>query len=177
MIIALTGEKLAGKTTAAEYLATHHQAARFRFSQPLSDILLRLHQANTRKNLVALGQQLREIFGNDMLAKIMRDDLQQSTSQLKVIDGMRYLEEYNLLKELPDFTLVYITAPIAERYTRALARPEKTDEAGMTLEEFTAHERDTTEVGITELAQQAHSTIHNEGTLEELYSQLKTLVT
>lgn len=176
MIIALTGEKLAGKGTAASYLAEHHSAAVFRFSTVLNDILERLHQPITRKNLVELAQALRSIYGNDILAQILRTDIMSSASDFKIIDGMRYMAEFDLLNDLPEFTLVYITAPVELRFERTRTRTEKSDEASMSFEEFARRESDSTEQGIVDLATVASHTITNTGSFGELYAQLDSIV-
>lgn len=176
MILAFTGEKLAGKTTATSYLVDKYGASSFRFSQPLTDILYRLHKENSRKNLVAIGEKLREIFGNDILGQILLTDLQASTATYNVIDGLRYIEEYELLKTLPNFKLVYITAPIEVRFARTQGRSEKTDEAGMTLKVFKDKESDSTERGIIALASKADITIHNTGSLVEFYNTINALI-
>jgi dephospho-CoA kinase len=173
MIIALTGEKLAGKGTVAAYLAKQHAARVIRFSQALTDILQRLHQANTREHLVRLGGALRQQFGNDILAQVVNDDIQTAPQNFWVIDGMRYLSEYTMLAQLPNFFVVNITAPLEIRWQRTKQRQEKTDETGMSLEVFTAREQDPTEQEITLVQQRANHTLSNVGTLQELYDGLE----
>lgn len=175
MIIVLTGEKLAGKGTTADFLVKHYTAQTFRFSQPLSDIAQRLHLENSRANLVKLGTTLREHFGDDILAKILLQDILASTAPLKIIDGMRYLSEYELLKDLPDFHLIYVTASVAVRYARMQGRNEKSDEASMLETEFVQREQDVTERQIPKLGQLAEVTINNAGTIQELYSKVDRL--
>ncbi|MFA6475477.1 MAG: hypothetical protein WCV88_04765 [Patescibacteria group bacterium] len=172
MIIALTGEKLAGKGTVADYLVKTKSAQVVRFSQPLTDILHRLYQPNTRQELVALGTFLRQRFGNDVLVKVVINDLNKLSDQLVIVDGMRYLVEYEACAKLPDFYLLNITAPIKTRYDRTKFRQEKVDEANMTLAEFEKKESDQTEQEITLVQQHANFTIHNTGTLDDLYNQV-----
>lgn len=176
MIIAFTGEKLAGKTTATIHLVKKYSASNFRFSQPLTDILQRLGQENTRSNLVVLGEKLREAFGNDILGRILYQDLLTSTAEYKVIDGLRYMEEYSLLKTLPNFRLVYITASLEERYNRTKGRSEKADEASMSFQEFSAKEHDSTEQGIQDLKDYADITINNNASLEDFYKEIDALL-
>lgn len=176
MIIALTGEKLSGKTTAAEYFTKQYKAAAFKFSQPLSDILERLYQPNERKNLVELGTKLREIFGNDILAKIMLADLEKSINDIKIIDGLRYMEEHEALNKLSGYTLVFIRSSLEHRYARTKGRSEKSDEAKMSFAEFKNREDDPTEIGIIKLAGLADVTIDNTGSLEDFKNKLDTLV-
>ncbi len=168
MIIALTGEKLAGKGTVAEYLRKLHNATVLRFSQPLSDILLRLHQANTRQELVALGTYVRQRFGDDILAQVVAEDAARLTG-IVVVDGMRYPAEYQIFSQLRNFHLLNITAPVELRFDRTKQRSEKADEHNMTFEEFTAREQDVTEQGIRAVQAKAEFTIHNTGTFDELY--------
>lgn len=176
MIIALTGEKLAGKGTVSDYLVQHYNAQTFKFSQALTDIARRLHLDNSRHNLVQLGTALRQYFGDDILGKVLQQDLLQSTATFKVVDGMRYITEYDLLKQLPDFHLIYITAPVMVRYQRTKLRIEKNDEATMTETEFQQRENDTTERQIQQLGQLAEVTINNIGTMQELYDKIDQLV-
>ena len=170
MIIALTGEKLAGKGTIADYLVKQRSAKVLRFSQPLTDILTRLHQPNTRAELVALGTFLRQRFGNDLLAKVVVADAQAAAEQLVIIDGMRYLAEYELCKLLPAFFLLNVTAPVDVRYQRTKQRQEKADEQAMSFAEFELREQDATEQEIKLVQKHASHTIHNIGTITELFN-------
>lgn len=170
MVIALTGEKLAGKGTVAEFLRRAQSARLLRFSQPLSDILARLHQPNSRAELVALGQYVRRRFGDDILARVVVDDILQAQDPLIVIDGVRYPGEVILCGRLPNFFLLNITAPMDVRFQRLKLRHEKSDEHGMSYEEFVRREQDVTEQGISAVQAQANHTIHNTGTKEDLYT-------
>ncbi len=177
MIIALTGEKLAGKTTAADYFVHAHKASSYRFSAPLTDILKRLHQENSRANLVQIGTVLRTVFGDDMLARVLYKDLQNNNlNELHIVDGMRYMAEYEVLRSLPDFTLVYITASLEERYNRIKDRVEKADEVNMSFNEFSRRESDATEAGIVDLSKIASHIIENNSSLEDFYAKLEELL-
>jgi dephospho-CoA kinase len=175
MIIALTGEKLAGKGTAAEYIHTHYNGQLFRFSEVLSDILQRLHQDNSRQNLVKLGQAVRQLYGDDILAQVIYQDILNNSTELKVIDGMRYSAEYTILSKLPNFKLIYITAPVEVRYERTKQRSEKSDEANMSFTEFKQREHDSTEQGIEQLAKLADYVIDNISIIDDLYKRLEQL--
>lgn len=172
MIIALTGEKLAGKGTVAAYLAKQHEAKLLRFSQPLSDVLERLHQPNTRAELVALGTYIRQRFGDDILAQVIAKDA-AALAGLVIIDGMRYSAEYQICAKLPNFYLLNITAPVELRFARTKQRSEKADEANMTLNEFVAREQDVTEQQIQAVQTLANHTITNSGSFDELYQQVE----
>jgi len=173
MIIALTGEKLAGKGTVATYFSERYQAKVLRFSQVLTDVLLMLGKPNTRAELVKIGAGLRELYGDTILAEaIYRQVVAQHPNTLIVIDGMRYTAEFELFKTLPNFYLLNITAPIAVRFERTKQRLEKADEATMSLAEFTARESDITEQGIAALQGLAQQSVSNQGSFAELYTQI-----
>lgn len=176
MVFALTGEKLSGKGTTAQYLHTHYGATVYHFSSILSDLLIRLHQENTRSNLVKLGTSIRELFGDGILAEVLYQDMIRANDAVAVIDGMRYLEELECLRRLPNFHLIAITAPLVLRYNRTKQRSEKSDEAAMTLIEFQQRETDSTELGIISLKAQAEVTLDNVGTIAELNQHIDILM-
>ncbi|MDP3970505.1 MAG: hypothetical protein Q8P90_02295 [bacterium] len=175
MLIALTGEKLSGKGTASDYFANEKDAKKFRFSQVLFDILERLHKDTSRKNLVDLGIALRKVYGDDVLAQVLVEDIKKDNSKIQIVDGMRYLAEYELLKKLPNFKLVYVSVPMEVRFKRMKDRSEKADESAMTFDEFKQRETDKTEIEILELAKLADYTITNRGSLEDYYNQLQAI--
>lgn len=172
MIIALTGEKLAGKGTVATYLAQYHEAQVLKFSQVLTSALMLLGRPNSRAELVKLGAGLRELYGDTILAESIYRQVVVQPHKLVVIDGMRYEAEFEIFKQLPNFHLLNVTAPLEVRYARTKQRSEKSDEAGMSLEEFTARESDVTEQGIAALQALADHTIHNDGSFADLYHQI-----
>ncbi len=172
MVIALTGAKLAGKGTAAAYLAEHHYGKVLRCSALLVDILDRLHRQATRAELVKLGRGLRELYGDDVLALALRDEIMLEPEACWIIDGVRYVSELQTLQDLPQFRLLNIKADLQTRYQRTRQRTEKSDESSMTFEEFSRRETDVTEQGLQQLEQLATHTINNNGTIPEFYHQL-----
>ena len=176
MVIALAGKKIAGKGTAADFLEKEYGAHKVRFSAILQDILERLHKDYTRGNLVKLGTALRELYGDDVLAQVLKSDIEKGTHEHTVIDGMRYQEEYNILRQLPDFKLVYVSTTIENRYERMQARGEKLDEAAMTFEEFNKRETDATEIQIEQLKSKADIVITNNEGFEEYYEHLRQVM-
>lgn len=175
-IIGIAGEMVAGKTTAATHLIEKYGAQSYRFSTILRDVANRLHIENSRNNLASLSTILREQFGQDLLAKVVGKDVQESNEDLIVIDGVRRLEDIRYLKELPEFTLVYISLDIQERYNRILTRRENPDDADKTFEEFQKDNNAEAESEIPELEKHAGLIIDNSGVVEDLYTELDKLV-
>jgi len=176
LIIGLTGEKLSGKGTASDYLSTKYGAKHYRFSKILDDIIKRLYLPKTRENQIDIALALRDKYGNEILAHVLKKDIENEKPALGVIDGIRYWEEYNILKNLPGFMLVYITASLENRYQRTMARNEKADEKNMSFEAFQKQEKAPTEVIIKEIAEKADYRIDNNSTLDKLREQLEEIL-
>lgn len=176
LILGFGGEMASGKGTCAEYLKKTYGAETFRFSTALFDIAHRVHLKDDRDTLQRISTFLRKEFGEDTLAKVMFEDAKNATAQLIIIDGVRRLEDVKYLRELPEFKLVYISAPMKTRHERMVKRGEKADDATKTYEEFQAdHERES-ELEITKLEAFAAEVIDNGGTIPELHAQLDGII-
>lgn len=176
IILGLTGQIATGKGTAAAYLKEKYSASTYRFSTILRDLVDRIYIPQSRENLQDLSEFLRERFGEDVLAKVMAEDVKKDQNNLIVIDGIRRPDDVKYLKEIPGFILVHIFADMEKTYERIVMRGENTDDTQKTFEQFQKdHERES-ELKIAEIAGQAQETIDNNGTIENLYSQLDRLV-
>ena len=176
MILGFAGEMAAGKGTCAGYLKEKFAAETFRFSTPLFDIAARLNIPPDRDTLQRLSSCLRKEFGEDLLAKIMFEDARDTASDVIVIDGVRRLEDVKYLRELPDFKLCYISAPMRLRYERMVKRGEKAYDATKPFEQFEKDHQREAERGITQLEAFAAEVIDNGGSLPELHSALDAVV-
>ncbi len=176
MVVVFVGEKLAGKEVASHYLQRRHGFVSYRFSKILVDILDRLHLPVSRVNEVALVGGLRERFGGGVLAQVIAAEIKMRKQKRVVLDGMRHPAEFEALKKLPGFLLVYLTAPLELRFKRARARGEKVGERNFTLAEFKREESLPTEVFIRGLGRKAKVKLVNSSTLPELYQQIEDKV-
>ncbi len=173
LLIVLIGEKLAGKELVGKYLAKQHKFIHYRSSQVLVDILGRLGLPVTRENEVALVGGLRERFGGGVLAEALKIQVKHKKQQRVVIDGIRHPGELDILKLMPGFLLVYVTAPLDLRYQRALQRGEKIGETSFSLPDFKREEKLPTEIHIRPMARAARVTLVNGTTLADLYKQVE----
>jgi dephospho-CoA kinase len=176
IIIGLTGEIASGKGTAAKYLVEHHKAVTYRFSTILRDIVKRLHLTEDRDTLQKISTFMRKEFGEDTLAKVMFEDAKHDEHMLIVIDGVRRLEDVKYLRELPEFKLVYITAPMRTRYERLVVRGENADDTTKTYEDFGNDHQRESEREITKLEPFAQEIVDNAGSLPEFYAQLDAII-
>lgn len=176
LILGFAGEMASGKGTCASYLKDTYNAETFRFSTALFDIAHRVHLKDDRDTLQKISTFLRKEFGEDTLAKVMFEDARNATADLIIIDGVRRLEDVKYLRELPEFKLVYLTAPMKIRYDRMTRRGEKADDATKTFEEFEQDHQRESELEITKLEPFAAEVIDNSGTMPELRAQLDTII-
>ncbi len=175
-ILGLTGLMSCGKGTAVKYLKEKYQAETFRFSTMLRDILDRLHLEHSRENMSGISTILRENFGQDLMAKVMTEDVKNSQAELIVVDGIRRMEDIKYLKAMPNFKLVAIEADMQIRYQRLKERGENSDDQNKTWEQFQADHKLETELTILDTIKAADVVINNDGDLEALHKQLDKLV-
>lgn len=173
-IIGLTGRNASGKGEVAAYL----RKKGFQYLS-LSDLIRdELEKEGTeinRDNLIKKGNELRERFGPDTLARRIMERVRKKS----VIDSIRNPKEVEYLKMQKGFILLAVDAPVELRFARAQMRGRK--ESASTLEEFIAKE--TEELAGSEKGQQllnclkmADITILNSGSLEELHQKLEELL-
>ncbi|MDD8031526.1 MAG: AAA family ATPase [Acidobacteriota bacterium] len=172
-LIGLTGTNGAGKGEVAAFF----QKKGYDYVS-LSDIIREELRARgleaSRDNLIACGNELREKFGADILAR-------RATKKIKgptVIDSIRNSREIEYLRSLGDFILIAVDAPIEIRFERVKKRGR--DESAVTLEEF--RKKEELEKSTEENSQQleaclklADLTIINDGQLEQLWAKLEEL--
>ena len=172
--IGLTGTNGAGKGEAAAFFRTRGYAY-----ASLSDILreeLRGRgQEITRDNLIRVGNELRERFGSDILARRTMANISGRT----VIDSIRNLSEVTYFRAHGDFLLLAFDAPLEVRFARVTARGR--DESAGSLDEFRMKEDEERAGGAA--AQQIEACmavsdhlIRNDGTLEDLHRKLEKLL-
>lgn len=176
IILGITGEMASGKDTVTKYLVEKYDAKQFRFSDPLRDILDRLHLPQVRKNLAGISHAVRQEFGEGILAHVIENDAKKDKHELVVIDGIRRLSDIDLVKKLPEFTLIYVEADMQRRYERLTGRRQNADDPTKTFEEFKQDHLLETEISVPPLRVDARYIINNDGTLEELHAQADKVI-
>lgn len=175
-IIGIVGESGSGKSTVAKYICEKYGATSFRFSDMLRDILNRLYISETRDNLQDLSTALRQTFGEDIMSKALVQDMKKSDASLIITEGIRRPSDVANLKTLHGFTLIALKADAEKRFNLMHTRNEKTDDRTRTWEEFKNEANHEAEQKIKEIMAEAHYTIYNTGTKEELFAQIDELI-
>lgn len=176
IIIGFVGEIASGKGTACDYLIENHKAGYYRFSTIIRDILDRLHLPQSRRNMQRLSTNLRQIFEEDLFAKVIANDVKQDNAEIICVDGIRRPADIIYLKKLDNFHLIHIYTDEKLRYQRIIERAENSDDKNKTFEEFLKDQQGETELTIPEVVAQADIQIKNNGDKEDLHKELEKLV-
>ncbi len=174
LVVALAGRIGSGKTVVVEHLEAGYGADTRRFSQILMDVLERLSLPSSRINLQKLGEILRKEFGESVLVDAFERDLETTRAEIVVVDGVRYLNELELVRRFPCI-FIYVDASPEVRFERVRKRGEK-DESDITFEEFLESEQRETERYVGELEPEADYIIDNSGTLEDLKNNVDKIM-
>ncbi len=175
MVIGLTGRNASGKGLVAEFL----QAKGFDYLS-LSDFIReevtkRGHEV-TRERLIEVGRDLRASFGNGYLAQQILKQLDEDRNY--VVDSFRHPEEVEKFRKRRDFYLLALEAEAKTRYQRIRARARESDpvefEEFLRLEEEEISSKRPEGQKLSESASLADCTVENNGTKEELCSQVSS---
>lgn len=175
MVIGLTGRNASGKGLVAEFL----QAKGFDYLS-LSDFIReevarRGHEV-TRERLIEVGRDLRSRFGNGYLAQQILEQLDEDRNY--VVDSFRHPEEVAEFRIRSDFHLLVLEAEAKTRYQRIKARARESDpvefEEFLRLEEEEVSSEQSEGQKLSESARLADFTLENNGTKEELCSQVSS---
>lgn len=176
LIIGIVGEIASGKTTVTDYLKEKYKAVSFRFSDILRDILLRLHLPAERQNMQQLSSALRTYFSEDLLSKVLTEDVRMAENPVIITEGIRRPSDIEYLKDLEGFVLIALKTDERTRFDRLTKRSENPDDQQKTWEEFQKDNSAEAEQKIKDIAAIANYTIENNGDLENLHMQIDKVV-
>lgn len=176
IIFGLVGPMASGKDAVKKYLEEKYQGTSFRFSSILRGVLDCLGIEHKRDNMIALSTWVRHTFGEDLLAKAIAKNVEESENNLIIVDGIRRLTDIEYLKRNPNFVLVAIDAKAKIRYERAVKRNENVGDDEKTYEDFLTDHTKETEATIPEVMLQANFNINNDEGFQELYQQVEQII-
>lgn len=177
--VAVIGRMGAGKETVFQTIrafmepvaVTLHQ-----FSDPLNEILALLYLDRTRHNQQTLSRILREEYGQDLLAVVLRHRAEADRAPIVVIDGLRRPNDLAMFRQFPNSTVIVVRAEPAIRFARIKARNSRVGDAEKTWEKFLQDEQAETERLIEAISCEADYSIDNSGTREELQEKIRGLL-
>lgn len=175
IVIGLVGEKGSGKQTFVNFLkqiAPDLNIRQVRFSDILAQTLMIWDIPITRSNLQKLSLTMNETFGQASLANAAKFSIEGDSADVVIFDGIRRQSELDLAKNMPNGTLIYITAEQKLRYERLKLRSEKVGEVRLTFEQFLEEEASKAEINIPNLGKKADIKLKNNGTLEDFKNSI-----
>lgn len=176
LVVGLAGKIGSGKTVVSDYLHLKYGADQMRFSCILMDILDRLHLPPEREYLQKIGHSLRTSLGEDVIVNAFSEDLKENKSRIIIVDGIRYMNEVEMLRKFENNLLLYIDAPVEIRYNRCVRRGEK-GEGELSFQEFMRAEKRETERHLDEISKIADYSITNTKSIEDLYREIDRMIT
>lgn len=175
LILGITGQTGSGKDAICRFIQDNVESVSFvRFSQALTEALSLFVQDIKKEDQQWLGNVLRERFGADIIAKSVAKKIENSKTEIVILNGIRYQVELELLKSF-NGKLIYVSAPANTRWERVLNRGEKKDD-NSSFEKFQELDSAPTEKGIIEIAQQADFVIENNGTYDQLMQKVREVL-
>jgi dephospho-CoA kinase len=176
IILGFVGDLASGKGTICKYLNEKYKTNAYRFSSMLRDVLKRLYVENTRENLQRLSTVLRENFGQDLMSKVIAEDVKNDNHDIVAVEGIRRPTDITYLEQVPGFHLIYITADPKIRWERLVKRAENPGDNKKTYEQFLMDEQAEADRLIKKLGSTAEYTLNNDGTLEEFHKQMEVIL-
>ncbi len=170
------GRLASGKGTVTAYLKEKYGCNTYRFSTMLRDVLDRMYIEKSRENLQKISKILREHFSQDIMSRVIAEDVKKDTGDLVVVDGVRRPSDITYLEKDPSFRLVFIDAEPKTRWQRLVKRNENPGDDTKTFETFTIEDNAESEQEIANLGAQAHYTIDNNGDMGSLYLQVDEIL-
>jgi dephospho-CoA kinase len=176
IVLGFVGDLASGKGTICKYLNEKYGTNAYRFSTMLRDVLKRVYIENSRENLQKLSTVLRENFGQDLMSRVIAEDVKNDPKEIVAVEGIRRPTDITYLEKNPGFNLIYITADPKIRWERLVKRNENPGDDKKTFEEFSKDEQAEADRMIKDLGKNAKYTITNDGDLESFFGQMESIL-
>ena len=170
IIIGLVGEVGSGKDTVGKYLEENYGAEQVRFADPIKDTLSIYFDKLSRADQQWLFLAFQERFGDDILSRAIRKKIEDSKSEIVVVNGLRMPPDPKFIRSFENNKILYITASTKTRWERASKRDEKSDDS-TSFENFEKIDLKPTEINVPKIGSEADFKIENEKDLEYLLSE------
>lgn len=178
MIVGITGPNCSGKDSAAEYLIKNG-FAHYSLSDIIREEAKNRNLPSDRDTLINIGNELREKYGEGVLAVKTLERISAYKSGNAVVTSIRNPSEIVELRKYPLFFLLGINAPVKTRYDRAMSRKSERDR--MSFQEFVNLEKkenskDSKKQQLSVCLGRADKKIINDSSLDELYRKIDNWV-
>lgn len=177
MIIGITGSFGAGKGTVVDYLLEKKGFKHYSASGFITEEIERRGMPVNRDSMIVVANDLRATHAPSYIIDSLYARAEEAGGDA-VIESLRAVAEVKRIKELGG-TVLGVTADPHIRYERAVARGSAKD--GVSFDKWLAQEKeesneaDPTKQNIFGALKESDYLIENNGTLEELHSQIDAL--
>ena len=178
MIIGLTGTLASGKDEFSRYLKQKGFEA-YSLSDMIRDEAKQRGLELTRENLQKLGNELRRKRGFSALADMVLGKLRPGKNY--VISSIRNPSEVEALRNSGSFTMVFVDAPIMQRFNRVISRA-RAGEQSLTFEQFRAQEEkemasdDPSSQQLLRCRQMSDFELMNDSTIAEFHAKIEKII-
>ena len=179
LVIGLIGEKGAGKQTfndSLQKILKNNKIQVVKSGEMPLEALNFWDLPNTRANLQNLAIIMDQTYGEGTVSRAVKTKIANSEANIIIFDGIRWQTDIDVVRQFSRNILIYITAKAKLRYQRLKERQEKADEKTLTWEQFLKEERAKTETFIPIISKQADIMLDNNGSIEDLGTQIEKVV-
>jgi len=170
-VIGIVGLIGAGKDTAAKYIETKYGYKPISYSELVHEKVKEENLEPTRENLQMIAKKYRERYGFDYFARLAVEKALSSGEEKIILKELRRKEDVEFPKSVfKNFYVIEIYANKKIRFERLLKRKSQKDPK--TWEEFLMQEENEKKLGFHEALKYADFRVENNGSLEELFSNL-----
>ncbi len=164
VIILLTGMPGSGKSVVSE-VAKEMGIEVFNMGDVVREEVFRRGLEPTPENILRVATELRERFGQNIIARRVAEKIAKSKSRVVLVDGVRSLYEVEVFRGLGKCIVMAVHASPRTRYERLVRRGRPGDPKNWS--EFEKRDRTELAFGIGSVIALADVMIVNEGSLEE----------
>ena len=167
LAIGIAGPMRSGKETAQKLLRAKfeelgHNVEAHAFSDVVRETCDLWHQPRTRESQQGIVVKLRELWGADVLARVVKARVLNSKSNVVIVDGLRWPDsDHDVIRGPSNNYLIYIDAPAEVRWRRSTMNADKPDEARASFVEFLAKDKAPNEIEIHKFKDLANYVIDN----------------
>jgi dephospho-CoA kinase len=174
IVLGVIGKAGSGKDTITDYLAKKYHGKVIKFADPLNEMLQIFVEHISREDQQWLSYQMRERFGQDIFSKVLRKRILSSDS-LIILNGIRFWENFELLKSFKNSYSLFIDVSPEIRWKRVFGRKEKKDDK-VSFRKFQELDNAETEVAIEAIGRKADFIINNESDAKTLLRSIDAIM-
>ena len=173
IVIAVTGMPGSGKSIVARILAERLGYPLLVMGDIVREEVVRRGLELTVYNVEMVAEELRRLGGPGFVAELVVEKARKLNSQGVIVDGVRSLDEVQILSSLGRVYIVAVHSPPNLRYQRLISRMREGDVRG--LEEFRLRDEANLRLGIGSVIALADYMIVNSSTLDKLREEVERI--